>query len=90
MAAYLEVHKNLCTLASWVQGMKQNLESAQMVTYSCLSTLSSLINMGNHYFIYGNTKFLATMAEHSSKGSHQVNDIAEATKRNSDAMKRLL
>lgn len=39
-STFLEVHKNLCTLASWVQGVKQNLESTQKVTDSCLSTVS--------------------------------------------------
>ncbi|KAL2862232.1 uncharacterized protein BJX67DRAFT_385856 [Aspergillus lucknowensis] len=67
LIAFLEVHKNLCTLAPWVQGMKQNLESAQKVTDSCLSTLSLLLNMRNSHSVEENTKFLATMAEYSSK-----------------------
>ncbi|KAL4982240.1 hypothetical protein BDW68DRAFT_195524 [Aspergillus falconensis] len=89
LTAFLEVHENLCTLASWVQGMKQNLESAQKVTDSCLSTLSLLLNMRNNHSVEENTKFLATMAEHSSKENHQVKDIAEATQRDSEAMKTI-
>ncbi|KAL4912949.1 hypothetical protein BDW62DRAFT_9096 [Aspergillus aurantiobrunneus] len=89
LTAFLEVHKNLCTLASWVQGMKQNLESAQMVTDSCLSTLSLLLNMRNNHSVEENTKFLATMAEHGSKENHQVKEIAEATRKDSIAMKTI-
>ncbi|KAL3475570.1 hypothetical protein BJX99DRAFT_157936 [Aspergillus californicus] len=88
-AAFLKVHKNLCTLASWVQGMKQNLGSAQKVTDSCLSTLSLLLNMRNNHSVEEHTRFLATMAELSSKENHQVKDIAEATKRDSEAMKTI-
>lgn len=40
MTAYLQVEKNLCTLASWVNAMKRKLESAQKTTDSCLSTVS--------------------------------------------------
>jgi hypothetical protein len=43
LTTYLEVEKNLCTLGSWVQAMKQNLESAQKTTDSCLSTVSITI-----------------------------------------------
>ncbi|KAL4794834.1 hypothetical protein BDV19DRAFT_364006 [Aspergillus venezuelensis] len=87
--AFLEVHENLCTLASWVQSMKQNLESAQMVTNSCRSTLSLLLNMRNNHSVEENTKFLATMAEHGSEENHQVKDIAEATRKDSEAMKTI-
>ncbi|KAL4747421.1 hypothetical protein BDW72DRAFT_209663 [Aspergillus terricola var. indicus] len=89
LTTFLEAHKNLCTLASWVQGMRQNLESAQKVTDSCLSTLSMLLNMRNNQSVEENTKFLAAMAEYSSKENHQVKDIAEATQRDSEAMKAI-
>ncbi|GES64126.1 hypothetical protein ATEIFO6365_0008019600 [Aspergillus terreus] len=87
--AYLKVHKNLCTLASWLESTKENLESAQKVTDSCLSTLSFLLNMRNNRSVEENTKFLATMAEHSNEENHQVKDIAEASQRDSEAMKTI-
>ncbi|KAL2830901.1 hypothetical protein BDW59DRAFT_158335 [Aspergillus cavernicola] len=87
--AYLQVEKNLCTLASWVQAMKHKLESAQKTTDSCLSTLSLLLTMRNNYSVEENTKFLATMAEHSSKENYQVKDIAEATQKDSEAVKTI-
>jgi hypothetical protein len=36
---YVQVQKNLCTLASWAKGMKQDLEMTQKTTDSCLSTV---------------------------------------------------
>lgn len=46
--AYLTVHKNLCTLASWLESTKENLESAQKVTDSCLSTVSLILQLQGH------------------------------------------
>jgi hypothetical protein len=45
--------------------------------------------MRNNYSVEENTRFLATMAEHSSKENHQVKDIAEATHKDSEAMKTI-
>ncbi|KAF3388167.1 hypothetical protein DPV78_012196 [Talaromyces pinophilus] len=84
-----QVEKNLCTLASWVDAMKCKLESAQKTTDSFLSTLSLLLNMRNNYSVEENTKFLATMTEHSSRENSQLKDIAEATQKDSEVMKTI-
>ncbi|KAL3492080.1 hypothetical protein BJX62DRAFT_224755 [Aspergillus germanicus] len=89
LTRYVQVHKNPCTLASWAKGMKQDLDMTQKTTDSCLSTLSLLLNMRNNQSVEQNTKFLATMAEHSSNENHQVKHIAEATQKDSEAMKTI-
>ena len=45
--------------------------------------------MTNNRSVEENTKFLATMAEHSNEENHQVKDIAEASQRDSEAMKTI-
>jgi hypothetical protein len=51
--------------------------------------LSLLLNMRNNYSVEENTKFLATMTEHSSRENSQLKDIAEATQKDSEAMKTI-
>lgn len=45
--------------------------------------------MRNNHSVEENTKFLATMAEHGSKENYQVKGIAEATQKDSEAMKTI-
>lgn len=45
--------------------------------------------MRNNYSVEENTKFLATMAEHSSRENYQLKDIAEAAPKDSEAMKTI-
>jgi Mg2+ and Co2+ transporter CorA len=45
--------------------------------------------MRNNQSVEENTKFLAKMTEHSSNENHQVKHIAEATQKDSEAMKTI-
>ncbi|KAF9768021.1 hypothetical protein IL306_014738 [Fusarium sp. DS 682] len=83
---FLRVHKNLQTLRSQAISFKSYQDTRIRRINVCLSTLSSLLSLRTDSAIKASTETMTRLTEANREDSGRMNDIAIATKLDSEAM----
>ncbi|VTT61680.1 unnamed protein product [Fusarium fujikuroi] len=83
---FLRVEKNLQTLRSQAISFKSYQDTRIRRINVCLSTLSSLLSLRTDNAIKANTEAMTRLTEANREDSGRMNDIAIATKLDSEAM----